>query len=46
MGDRRGAYWVLVGLPDGRRPLGRPRLRWDDNLKWVFEKCDGGNVLD
>jgi hypothetical protein len=29
----RGAYRVLVGKPEGRRPLGRPRRRWEDNIK-------------
>jgi hypothetical protein len=33
MGERRGAYRALVGKPEGRRPLGRPRLRWEDNIK-------------
>jgi len=33
MGDRRGVFRVLVGKPDGKRPLGRPRRRWDDNIK-------------
>jgi hypothetical protein len=33
MGRRRGAYGALVGKPEGRRPLGRPRLRWEDNIK-------------
>jgi hypothetical protein len=33
MGERRGAYRVLVGKPEGRRPLGRPRHRWEDNIK-------------
>jgi len=32
MGEERGAYRVLVGKPDGRRPLGRPRRRWVDNI--------------
>ena len=31
MGEKRGVYRVLVGKPEGRRPLGRPRLRWVDN---------------
>jgi hypothetical protein len=31
MGDRRGVYRVLVGKPDGKRPLGKPRRRWEDN---------------
>jgi hypothetical protein len=33
MGKMRGAYNILVGRPEGRRPLGRPRLRWEDNIK-------------
>jgi hypothetical protein len=33
MGEGRGAYRVLVGRPEGRRPLGKPRHRWDDNIK-------------
>jgi hypothetical protein len=38
MGERRGAYRALVGKPEGRRPLGRPRRR----LKWIFERLGGG----
>jgi len=30
---RRGAYRVLVGKPEGKKPLGRPRRRWEDNIK-------------
>jgi hypothetical protein len=33
MGEVRDAYNVLVGRPEGRRPLGRPRRRWDDSIK-------------
>jgi hypothetical protein len=33
MGERRGAYRVLVGKPEGWRTLGRPRRRWEDNIK-------------
>jgi hypothetical protein len=32
-GEKRGAYRILVGRPEGRRPLGRPRHRWEDNIK-------------
>ena len=32
MGEGRSVYRVLVGKPEGRRPLGRPRLRWEDNI--------------
>jgi hypothetical protein len=34
--EERSAYSVLVGKPEGRRPLGRPRRRWEDNIKIVF----------
>jgi hypothetical protein len=33
MGERRGVYRVLVGRPKGKRPLGRPRRRWEDDIK-------------
>jgi hypothetical protein len=33
MGEGRGAYRVLVRRPEGKRPLGRPRRRWEDNIK-------------
>ena len=33
MGERRRAYRILVGKPEGKGPLGRPRLRWEDNIK-------------
>jgi len=33
MWGRRDAYWVLVGKLEGKRPLGRPRLRWEDSIK-------------
>jgi hypothetical protein len=32
-GERRGAYRILVGKPEGRRPLGRPRRRWEDKIE-------------
>jgi hypothetical protein len=45
MGEVRGAYNILVGRPEGRRPLGRPRRRWEDKIKMdlreiVFEDVD------
>jgi hypothetical protein len=47
MGERSGEYWVLVGEPEGKRPLGRPQHKWDDDIKWIFRKWDGeGHVLD
>jgi hypothetical protein len=33
MGEKRNAYRILVGNPEGKRPLGRPRSRWVDNIK-------------
>ena len=33
MGERRGVYRVLVGKPERRRPMGRPRRRWEDNIR-------------
>ena len=41
-GDRRGAYLVLVGKPEGRRPLRRPRRRWEDNSKLILNRWDEG----
>jgi hypothetical protein len=38
MGDGRGVYRVLVGKPEGKRPLGSPRLRWGIILRWNFMK--------
>jgi len=38
----RGVYRVLVGKPEGNRPLGRPRLRWEDNIKMYLQEVGGG----
>jgi hypothetical protein len=47
MGERRGAHRVLVGKPEGRRPLGRPRRRWEDNIKMDLREVGwGGHRLD
>jgi hypothetical protein len=42
MGEERGVHIVLVGKPEGKRPLGRPRLRWEDNIKMDFQEVGGG----
>jgi len=43
MQERRGVYKVLMGKPEGKRPLGRPRRRWYDNIKMDFQEveCQG-----
>jgi hypothetical protein len=43
MGEERGVHRVLVGKPEGKRPLGRPRRRWEDNIKMDVQKF-GGDV--
>jgi len=42
-GEKRGMYRVLVGKPEGKRPLCRPRHRWEDNIKMAVQKlgCEG-----
>ena len=42
MGERRGPYRVLLGKPEGKRPFGRSRHRWEDNIRWIFRKLDCG----
>jgi hypothetical protein len=37
MGERRGVNRVVVGKPGGKRPLGRPRRRWEDNIKMAVQ---------
>jgi len=44
MGERRGVYRVLVGKPEGKRPLGRPRRRWEDNIKMGLQEVGCGGV--
>jgi len=43
-GERRGVYRVLVGKPEGKRPLGRPRRRWDYNIKMDFQEVGCGGM--
>jgi hypothetical protein len=38
MGEKRNAYRILVGNPEGKRPLGRPRRRWVDNIKMYLRE--------
>jgi hypothetical protein len=47
LGEGRGVYRVLVGRPEGKRPLGRPRRRWEDNIKLNLREIgtDGMNWI-
>ena len=45
MGERRGVYKVLVGKPEGKRPLGRPRRGWEDNIKMDLQEVACGGHL-
>ena len=42
VGEDRGVHMVVVGKPEGKRPLGRPRRRWKDNIKMDLQKVGGG----
>jgi hypothetical protein len=46
-GDGRGVYSVLVGKPEGKRPLGRPRRRWEDNVRMDLQEggCGCGDWI-
>ena len=41
IGRGRGVHRVLVGKPEGKRPLGRPRRRWEDNIKMYLQEVGG-----
>jgi hypothetical protein len=42
--ERRAVYWVLVGKPEGKRSLGRPRYRWKDNIKMDLQEVGCGDM--
>ena len=44
MEEGRGVHKVLVGKPEGKRPLGRPRRRWEDNIKMDLEEVGCGSM--
>jgi len=44
MGDRRGVFRILVGKPEVKMPLGRPRRRWEDNIKMDLQEVECGVV--
>jgi len=43
MGEDRVVHRVFVGKPEGKRPLGRPRCRWEDNMKMDLQEAGGGH---
>jgi hypothetical protein len=46
MGGKRGAYRILVVRPEGRQPLGRPRCKWEDNIKMDLQEVGWGHELN
>jgi len=48
MGERRGVYRVLMGKPEGKRPLGRLRFKWEDNIKMDLHEvgCEGMDRIE
>jgi hypothetical protein len=46
MGEKRGAYRLLMGRPEGMLPLGRPRRIWQDNIKMDLQEVGWGHGLD
>jgi len=44
MGERRGIYWVLMGKPEGKRQLGRPRRRWENDIKIDLQELGCGGL--
>jgi hypothetical protein len=43
-GEKRNAYRLLVGKPEGKRPLGRPRRRWEDNIRMNLREIRSGGM--
>jgi hypothetical protein len=44
IGEKRNAYRILVGKPEGKRPLGRPRCRWEDNIRMDLREIGWGGM--
>jgi len=47
-GGRSGVYRILMGKPEGKKPLGRPKCKWDDNIKMDLQElgCGGVDCID
>ena len=45
-GGGKGVHRVLVGKPEGKRPLGRPKHRWEDNIKMDLREVGGGDWME
>ena len=46
MKEGRSAFKILTGKPTGKRPLGRPRRRWEDNIRMDLEEVNASNLVD
>ena len=46
IGDRKGVYRVMMGKPEEKRPLGRPRRRWEDNIQMDLQEMGVGHGLN
>jgi hypothetical protein len=46
MGERNGTYGVSVGKPGGNKPIGRPRHKWEENIKIYLEEVGWGHELN
>jgi hypothetical protein len=44
MGEKTGAYRILVGRPEGGRPLGKPKRRWENNIKMDLQEAEWADV--
>jgi hypothetical protein len=44
MGEKRNPYRILVGMPEGKRPLGRPKRRWEDNIRMELREIGWGGM--
>jgi hypothetical protein len=43
-GEKRNAYWIMMEKPEGKRPLGKPKCNWEDNIKLILRAMGGHEV--